>query len=151
MIPVQPALRWSGMTVNQTSRWRVARDEARARKLARRFPCLGAPPFFVGGLGEYLPSPPLVFDTVLRFGSLNHAVRPEAVLREAHRVLKTTGWGILALADMEPGWLDWSYFRSRYQEEGLRDVLDSGRFAVKKELALVPTSRIYSRNVAEPT
>lgn len=70
------------------------------------FPCLSRSLPFVKGLGETLPFAGECFDTALSFWSLNHARHPQAVFREAHRVLKPAGRFLVVLEDMEPRWID---------------------------------------------
>lgn len=74
--------------------------------LSHAFPCLARPLPFVKGLGELLPFTGECFDAAMSFWSLNHARRPQAVFREAHRVLKPGARFLVVLEDMEPGWGD---------------------------------------------
>ncbi|MEP6888558.1 MAG: class I SAM-dependent methyltransferase [Nitrospirales bacterium] len=70
------------------------------------FPCLSRSLPSVNGLGEMLPFTEECFDAAVSFWSLNHSRHPQAVLAEAHRVLKPAGLFLVVLEDMEPGWLD---------------------------------------------
>ncbi|MGH7367271.1 MAG: methyltransferase domain-containing protein [Candidatus Rokuibacteriota bacterium] len=74
--------------------------------LADRFPCLGVPPCFVRGIGEYMPFADASFDAALGFWSLNHAVDPPAVIAEAARILRPAGRLLIVLEDMPPRWPD---------------------------------------------
>lgn len=74
--------------------------------IADRFPCLKTKPYFVRGVGEYLPFPAHSFDVVLSFWSLNHANHPERVFREVYQVLRSGGRFFVILEDMEPRWVD---------------------------------------------
>ncbi|MEH1827686.1 MAG: class I SAM-dependent methyltransferase [Nostoc sp.] len=76
--------------------------------IAKRYPCMETKPFFVRGIGEYLPFPQQSFDAVLSFWSMNHAHQPEQVFHEVYRVLRAGGRFLVILEDMEPLWRDFA-------------------------------------------
>jgi len=90
-IVIEPSLTWLG------KEWET---------MAGTFPCVKARPWFVRGVGEYLPFPANCFDAVLAFWSLNHACCPAMVFQEAYRVLAPAGRFIVSLEDMPPRWAD---------------------------------------------
>jgi SAM-dependent methyltransferase len=89
----------------------------RWRSVASTFPGLNEPLAFVRAAGEALPFPAARFDVVLSFWSLNHAVDPEAILGEVHRVLAPGGRLYVVLDDVPPSWGD--VLSGRYRDARL--------------------------------
>ena len=126
---IDPSLHWLG------SEW---------KRLAPRFVALADPPTFLRGIGEYLPFQNGVFDAALSLWSLNHAADPQAVINEAHRVLRPGGYLLLILEDMELTWRDlaacFAYQRLRWSglATGVRGVevaLERSGFTIAKAIA----------------
>jgi SAM-dependent methyltransferase len=88
------------------------------RTISQSFPCMERAPRFIRALGEYLPFPAASFDVALCMWSLNHVKNPEAIFREAHRILAPTGRFLVVLEDMPPSWPD--LVVARFRRHGLR-------------------------------
>jgi SAM-dependent methyltransferase len=111
------------------------------------------PTLFVAGVGEYLPFSADTIDAVLAFWSLNHAIRPADVVREALRVLRVGGLLYIVLEDMPPRWVDipralWRARRpgraARLLADKLRELLPGGDWPLQTDHVRIQESDVES-------
>lgn len=100
----------------------------------------------VVGDAEHLPWPEGFFDTVLCSFSFHHYPKPDAVLREMHRVLKTGGSLILADPWMPPPFLQMLNLMIRFSRSG-----DFHEYSKKEVTGLLRSSGFRIDRYRHPT
>ncbi len=87
--------------------------------------------------GIYLPFPDQSFDEVICTEVLEHAVNPDALLKEINRVLKPSG-RLLITVPFIWGLHELPYDFRRYTEVGIRAAVEAAAFTVVEQRKLTP-------------